>query len=98
MRQGFTESVIEEAALTWLERLGWTVKHGPEIAPGEPAAERADYGQVVPMQPLHGGLAPLNPALPLEVLDDAFHKLARPEEPTLEARNRAFHCTLVDGV
>ena len=30
MRQGFTESVIEEAALTWPERLGWTVKHSPE--------------------------------------------------------------------
>jgi type I restriction enzyme R subunit len=35
----FTESIVEEAALTWLERLGWTVKHGPEIAPGELAAE-----------------------------------------------------------
>jgi hypothetical protein len=31
-----TESVVESAALTWLESLGWTVTHGPEIAPGEP--------------------------------------------------------------
>jgi hypothetical protein len=30
-----TESVVESAALTWLERLGWMIKHGPEIAPGE---------------------------------------------------------------
>jgi len=29
-----TESVVEQAALTWLESLGWQVKHGPEIAPG----------------------------------------------------------------
>jgi type I restriction enzyme R subunit len=42
-----TESVIEQAALACLERLGWTVKHGPEIAPGELATERADFGQVV---------------------------------------------------
>jgi type I restriction enzyme, R subunit len=35
-----TESVVESAALTWLESLGWTVKHGPEIAPGELAAEQ----------------------------------------------------------
>ncbi|MGH8067333.1 MAG: hypothetical protein ACRERE_19285 [Candidatus Entotheonellia bacterium] len=34
----FTESIVEQAALAWLERLGWTVKHGPEIAPGELAA------------------------------------------------------------
>ena len=31
----FTESVVEEAALAWLESLGWRVTRGPEIAPGE---------------------------------------------------------------
>lgn len=31
----FTESVVEEAALAWLECLGYAVKHEPEIAPGE---------------------------------------------------------------
>ncbi len=30
-----SESAVEEAALAWLESLGWAVKHGPEIAPGE---------------------------------------------------------------
>jgi type I restriction enzyme, R subunit len=47
MSQGFTESVVEGAAITWLENRGWTVKHGPEIAPGELAAERAEFGQVI---------------------------------------------------
>jgi hypothetical protein len=37
----FTESVVEEAALAWLESLGYAVKHGPEIAPGEFFTERA---------------------------------------------------------
>jgi hypothetical protein len=31
---GFTESIVEDAALAWLESLGYTVKHGPEIASG----------------------------------------------------------------
>jgi type I restriction enzyme, R subunit len=45
----FTESVVEEAALAWLEALGYTVLHGLEIAIGEPA-ERSDpnYRDVVP--------------------------------------------------
>ena len=45
----FTESVVEEAALEWLARLGYTVLHGPEIAAGEPGAERTDpgYGDVI---------------------------------------------------
>lgn len=39
----FTESVVEEAVLAWLEDLHYTVLHGPDIAPGElrmPDAER----------------------------------------------------------
>ena len=35
----FSESVVEDAALAWLESLGYAVKHGPEIAPGELFAE-----------------------------------------------------------
>ena len=94
----FTESVVEEAALAWLESLGWTVKNGAEIAPGELATERSDYAQVVLAERLRQALARLNPALPPEALDDAFRKLTRPEGPTLEARNRALHRLLVDGV
>ena len=31
-----TESIVEEAALAWLEALGYAMLHGPEIAAGEP--------------------------------------------------------------
>lgn len=41
----FTESVVEDAALAWLESLSYAIKHGLEIPPGEPAAERQDYGR-----------------------------------------------------
>ena len=47
MTARFTESVVEDAALAWLESLGYAILHGPEIAPGEPFAERDDYGEVV---------------------------------------------------
>ncbi len=92
----FSESVLEDAALAWLESPGWSVKHGPVIAPGEPAAERADYAQVILEDRLRQALARLNPALPLEVLDDAFRKLTRPEGATPDARNRVVHRWLVD--
>jgi hypothetical protein len=35
-------SVVEVAALEWLESKGSTILHGPEIAAGMPFAERAD--------------------------------------------------------
>lgn len=94
----FTESTVEEATLAWLGDLGWKVKHGPDIAPEASDAERAKYGEVVLVQRLRDALARLNVELPAEALDDAFRKLTRPEGPTLEARNRAFHRLLVDGV
>ncbi len=47
---------------------------------------------------LRQALARLNPKLPAEALEDAFRKIIRVEGPTPEARNRAFHRILVDGV
>ncbi len=98
MTERFSESTVEDAALAWLENAGWHVAHGPEIAPDMPAAERADYGEVVLAQRLRDALARLNPALPAEALDDAFRKLTRPEGADLIQRNRALHRLLVDGV
>lgn len=42
MSKSFTESVVEDAALAWLDSLGYAVLHGPGIAAGEPVAERSD--------------------------------------------------------
>jgi hypothetical protein len=33
------ESIVEEAALTWFGELGYAIAHGPDIAPGERAAD-----------------------------------------------------------
>ena len=95
---GLSESTVESAALSWLADTGWHTAHGPDIAPGTPDAERTDYGEVILAQRLRDSLARLNPDLPADALDDAFRKLTRPQGTTLEARNRAFHLMVVDGV
>lgn len=94
----FAESVVEDAALAWLEGLGYVVLHGPDIAPGELLAERTDYRQVVFERRLRDALARINPDLPIDALEDAFRKLTRTEAPSLLERNRAVHRMLVDGV
>ena len=93
-----TEAVVEEAALAWLTNLGWQIAHGPDIAPDTPNAERDDYGQAVLERRLRDALADLSPSLPASALDDTFRKLTHPEGSTLEARNRALHRMLVNGV
>ena len=100
MSGSFTESIVEEAALAVLGRLDWAVLHGPEIAVGTAAAERADpgYRDVILERRLRAALARLNPGLPAAAVDDAFRKLTRVAGPTLIERNRALHRMLVDGV
>ena len=96
----FRESIVEEAALAWFEGLGYVVLHGPEIAAGEPAAERCDpdYRDVVLDRRLRQALEHLNPDLPSEAIEDAYRRLTRPDEPSLVTRNHAFHQRLAEGV
>ena len=100
MTARFTESTVESAALGWLGALGYAVLHGPDIAAGEPAAERSDpnYRDVVLEGRLRQALVRLNPDLPNEALEDAYRKLTRVNAPSLVERNRALHRMLVDGV
>ena len=39
---GFTESIVDTAALTWLEGRGYAVHHCPENTADMPGAERSD--------------------------------------------------------
>jgi type I restriction enzyme R subunit len=96
----FTESVVEDAALAWLDALGYTVLHGPNIAAGEPGGERSDpnYRDVVLEGRLRAALVRLNPGLPPEAIEDAWRKLTRVAAPSLVERNRAVHRMLIDGV
>jgi type I restriction enzyme R subunit len=100
MTKSFTESVVEQAALAWLEALGYTILHGPEIAVGEPGAERSDPGfrDVFLDGRVRQALARLNPDLPQEAVDDAYRKVMRADAPSLIERNRALHRMLIDGV
>src|SRR5687768_14399821 len=92
------ETIVEDAALSWFEELGYAVMHGPHIAPGEPAAERASFGEVVLVGRLRDAIRRLNPAIPEEARDEALRKVLRVGTPSLTQTNRAFHRMLRDGV
>jgi type I restriction enzyme, R subunit len=98
MAASFTESIIEEAALAWLEGIGYQVLPGSDIAPGEMAAERDEYSQVVLERRLRQALERLNPQVPPDAIEEAFRKLTRPDSPSLVGNNHAIHRYLVEGV
>jgi len=93
-----TESLVEEATLSWLASLGYTSVFGPDIAPEEPAAERESFQEVLLTRRIQDALRRLNPAMPSDALDEALHKVSRPQSPSLLASNRAFHKMLIEGV
>ncbi len=94
----FTESVVEQATLAWLEALGYAIAHGPEIGCGQPGAEREDWSQVVLEMRLRQALGKLNPKVPASAIEEAFRKLTRVNSPSLLAGNHSMHRLLVEGV
>ncbi|PQO33285.1 DEAD/DEAH box helicase [Blastopirellula marina] len=94
----FNESTVEQAAQSWFEEIGYAVVNGPDIAPGEPAAERDSFADVVLVDRLRDAIDRLNPTIPEEAKEDALRKVLRPESPSLVGINRRFHKMLRDGV
>jgi type I restriction enzyme R subunit len=92
------ESIVEDAALGWLDELGYSILHGPALAPGEDAQERASFGDVVLAGRLREAIEQLNPRIPAETREEALRKVLRVGTPSLAQTNRAFHAMLRDGV
>ncbi len=100
MHLNFNESHVEAAALQWLADLGYKIVHGPDIAPGEPSAERSTFEEVLLTGRVREALMRINPHLPQSARDEALRRvqLAATDAPGLIERNRRFHALLTDGV
>ena len=60
------ESIVEDAAFEWFGELSYAFGHGPHLAPGEPAAERDSFSEVVLVGRLREAIRRLNTAIPEE--------------------------------
>lgn len=92
------ESIVEDAALTWFGELGYANANGPQRAPGELAAERDSFCEVVLVGRLREAIRRLNPGIPEEAREEALRKVLRVGTPSVTGTNRAFHRMLRDGV
>jgi len=94
----FIESIVEIAALQWFEEIGYTVIHGPDIAPDSAFAERATWQEVLLHDRLYAALARINPSAWPDAIQDVLLRVGQVGQPSLVTTNRAFHTMLVDGV
>ncbi len=96
------EETVELAAFDWLHEMGYEIRHGGEIAPGEPDAERSSYNEVILMGRLQAALPGINTHIPTAArtaaIEEAIRKLTRSQSPNLLQTNHAFHRLLTEGV
>lgn len=79
------ENTVEDAALSWFSNLGYSVLHSPDIAPGEPNAERDSFSDVVLVGRLRDAINRLNPKTPPDARDEALRKVLRLRVKDLDA-------------
>jgi type I restriction enzyme R subunit len=93
-----TESDLEFLVLEYLRDTGWSLVYGPDIAPGEPGAERVDYRDVVIAGRLHAAVVRLNPDLPADAIDEVINTVLRAESQSLMLENWRAYQLLTQGV
>ena len=93
-----TESELEFLVLDYLQNEGWVLVYGPDIAPGESAAERTDYRDAVLQDRLRSAVVTLNPGLPSDGVDEVTKTALRAESQSVLGENWRAYELLVNGV
>jgi len=92
------DTYAEQPTIEWLEELGWTYVHGPDIAPDGPSPEREHWSDVVLRDRLRAKTADLNPELPVEAVDQVVTAVVQTEADQVIRDHHAFHRLLLEGV
>lgn len=93
-----SESEIETFAMGLFEKLGYHCLHGPDIAPDSESPERESFEDVLLLERLRRAVARINPALPLDVREEAIKGIQRLSAAEPVASNEAFHRMLTEGI
>ena len=94
----WNEDTIEQAALEWLEGLGYEVINGIEIQPEGEKEERKGFEEVILKDRFSERVHALNPDIPQEAIEDAIQQVLVIDGATLTIKNKIFHKMLRDGV
>ncbi len=92
------EALVEEATLTWLERLGYRV-HSETYGGGRSfPPERESYAEVAFTDILRAALHRIDPDSTPDAIDEAIRQVLTASGPSLIQANRGFHSLLANGV
>ena len=87
----------EKPAIEWLEEIGWSLRRGVALIPGE-SSERKVLSDVVLQDTLWAAMARLNPELPADAVILAVDRALTGTSPVAILDHQAFHELLLSGV
>lgn len=94
----FNENTVELAALEYFAELGFHTLHGPDVAPGEPFAERNSYEDVYLWDRLRDATKRINPGVDPALVSEAIKRIQRAESQSLIDENYRLHRLITEGV
>ena len=94
----FNENVVEQAALEYFAELRYRQVHGPDIAPGEPGAERESYEDVTLWKRLRDAIGRINPGTDRALIAEAIKVVQRAESQSAIDENARLHRLITEGV
>jgi type I restriction enzyme R subunit len=94
----FFESEVEEAALEWLEGIGYQIAFGPDIAHDGEHPERTSYSDVLLRNRCLAMIQKLNPSLDGWALLEVMRKITSTHFPSIIDTNQAIHKLFVEGI
>jgi type I restriction enzyme R subunit len=98
MRKFMAESEVEEVCLEYLLGLGWATLYGPDLGPGQHAAERSSYKDPLLEGRLCSAIARLNPGLKPTEVEAVIATVRRPESADLLMESWRVYRLMVQGV
>jgi len=98
MTPKLTESAIENFAINLLEKQGYQYIYGPNIAPDGDTPERSSFEDIILTERLRVAISRINPAIPMDVQEDAIKQITRLNLTDLITNNEAFHRMLTEGI
>jgi type I restriction enzyme, R subunit len=93
-----TEDAIEQFAIELLEKQGYQYIYAPSIAPDSDNPERESFEDVLLLERLRTAVGRINPAVPIDIREDAIKQILRITSPELIANNESFHRMLTEGI
>jgi type I restriction enzyme R subunit len=94
----YNEDAYELQCLDWLQRIGWNLAKGPEIAHDGMMPERSSHKDILLVGRVEDAISRINPGTPKDVIKKVRQMLESPGETDVLKANQQIHQWMTEGM